>query len=194
MLTADLIRARVVKGELRPRYVRPDDADVRALAERMVETFRAHVGRRRVELDAALAALTGEGTDYLLHRGLAKLLFDRSETEVRAPIDPRELRRAVFEASARVHPAVQVADALHAVTREMVLDEVAAALGFTRDDVEAGLFADLEDEQLITAAPETTGEALVQRYNVALAQANVRRDRPCGAQLVTVDFVNVTRS
>ena len=75
MLTADLIRARVVKGEVRPRYVTANEADVRALAQVMADTFRAHLGKRRVDLDDALTTLTGEGTDYLLHRGLAKLLF-----------------------------------------------------------------------------------------------------------------------
>ncbi len=175
MLTADLIRARVFKGELRPRYVDATDAGVQSLATAMVETFRAHVGMKRGELDVALAELTGEGTDYLLHRGLAKLLYDKTTTEVKAPLDPRELRRAVFEASAKVHPAVQVADALHTVTRDMVLDGVAAALGTTREAVEEGLYADLGDEERITEAPEIAGEALLHRYNVALAQAALLR-------------------
>lgn len=175
MLTADLIRARVVKGEVRPRYVADDDAGVRALAQVMVDAFRAHLGRRRADLDAALTELTGEGTDYLLHRGLAKLLFDRSTYEVRSPIEPQDLRRAVFEASARVHPAVRTADALHAVTRDDVLAQVAAQLGVDVGAVEQGLFADLEDEQVMTEAPDLTGEALVQRYNVALAQAALLR-------------------
>lgn len=175
MLTADLIRARVVKGEVRPRYVATNEADVRALAQVMADTFRAHLGKRRVDLDDALTTLTGEGTDYLLHRGLAKLLFDRSTYEVRSPIDPVDLRRAVFEAAAKVHPAVRTADALHPVTRADVLAEVAALLGVEVAAVEHGLFADLDDEQVMTAAPEIEGEALVQRYNVALAQAALLR-------------------
>jgi len=175
MLTADLIRARVVKGEVRPRYVAPNDEEVRALAGVMAETFRAHLGKRRAELDAALAELTGEGTDYLLHRGLAKLLFDRSTYEVRSPIEPQDLRRAVFEASAKVHPAVRTADALHPVTRDDVLAQVAARLGVEPAAVEQGLYADLEDEQVMTGAPELAGEALVQRYNLALAQAALLR-------------------
>lgn len=175
MLTADLIRARVVKGEVRPRYVADEDLDVRALAEEMTGVFRSHLGRRRVELEAALAEITGEGTDYLLHRGLAKLLFDRSTYEVSSPVDPADLRRAVFEASAKVHPAVRVADALHTVTRDDVLAGVATSLGVDVAAVEQGLYADLEDEQVMTAAPELTGEALVQRYNLALAQAALLR-------------------
>ncbi len=175
MLTADLIRARVVKGEVRPRYVADNDLDVRALAEEMTGVFRAHLGKRRVELETALTQLTGEGTDYLLHRGLAKLLFDKSSYEVRSPVDPIDLRRAVFEASAKVHPAVRVADAVHTVTRDDVLAQVAASLGVDVAAVEQGLYADLEDEQVMTEAPDLTGEALVQRYNLALAQAALLR-------------------
>ena len=51
MLTADLIRARVVKGEVRPRYVAANDEDVRALA---VVTARVGVAVEYVKPHGAL--------------------------------------------------------------------------------------------------------------------------------------------
>jgi predicted nuclease of restriction endonuclease-like RecB superfamily len=53
MLTADLVRARVAKGEVRPRYVDPNDASLRELAASMIALYAEHVGRRRD--DAATA-------------------------------------------------------------------------------------------------------------------------------------------
>lgn len=175
MLTADLVRARVTKGEVRPRYVEPKDPALLDLAAQMIALYAAHVGRTRDALDGALAALLGEGTDYLLHRGLAKLLADRSEFAVRAPLEPVALRRALFEEAAKNHPAVLAADEVHAVTRDMVVARVAERLGVTPDAVASAMYADLEGEQVLTEAPATEAEPLLHRYNLALAQAVLLR-------------------
>ena len=175
MLTADLVRARVVKGDVRPRYVDVADAALRDLAAQMIDLYAAHVGRTRDALEGSLAALLGEGTDYLLHRGLAKLLADKSDFEVRAPLEPVALRRALFEAAAANHPAVQVADAVHTVTRDMVLARVAEGLGVSPDALLGAMYADLDGEQVLTAVAATTPDALLHRYNLALAQAVLLR-------------------
>lgn len=175
MLTADLVSARVVKGEVRPRYVSPKDPAALDLAERVVKVFAENVGRTREALDGDLAALLGEGTEYLLHRGLAKLLSDRSEFEVKAPCEPVLLRRRLFEEAAKAHPAVQVADAVHKVTRDDVVARVAKELGVEASAVTAAMYADLEGEQVMTRGPDIAAEALLHRYNVGLAQAVLLR-------------------
>ncbi len=187
MLTADLVRARVAKGEVRPRYVDPNDASLRELAGAMIALYTEHVGRRRDDLGGALAALLGEGTDYLLHRGLAKLLLDRSTFDVRAPVEPVALRQALFEASARVFPPSLVADAVHATTRDDVLREVATKLGVPAEGLLAGMYADLEGEQVLTAVDALTPEALLQRYNLALAQAVLLRATSLTLRVASTD-------
>lgn len=175
MLTADLISARVFKGEVRPRYVDVRDAENIELAQNLITTFREHVGRTRDALDGALAALLGDGTEFLLHRGLSKLLFDKAEFEVKSPCEPVELRRKLFEEAARHHPAVLVADAVHTVTRDDVIRTVAGELGIAPEAVTAAMYADLEAEHVMVSAPDMTPEALLTRYNVALAQAALLR-------------------
>lgn len=183
MLTADLVSARFVKGEIKPRYIDPGDGEALALAREMVAVFHEHVGRTREALDGALAALLGEGTEFLLHRGLAKLLADRAEFEVRAPCEPAVLRRKLFEEAAKNHPAVAVADAVHTVTRDDVIARVASELGVDPKAVTAAMYADLEGELVMTKGPDLTPEALLPRYNVALAQAVLLR-----ATAMTVDI------
>src|SRR5262249_2665752 len=56
-----------------------------------------------------------------------------------------------------------------------VLREVADGLGLTPAAVEQGLFADLKSEQRLVRFKDTTAERLLQRYNVALAQAVLLR-------------------
>ncbi|MFO0604020.1 MAG: DUF790 family protein [Polyangiales bacterium] len=175
MLTADLVSARIVKGEVRPRYVRADDPAALELARQVVDVFDAHVGKTREALDNALAALLGEGTEFLLHRGLAKLLADRATFEVKAPCEPALLRRRLFEEAAKVHPAVAVADAVHTVSRDDVVRRVAEELGVDPREATAAMYADLEGELVMTEGPALAPDALLRRYNVALAQAVLLR-------------------
>jgi predicted nuclease of restriction endonuclease-like RecB superfamily len=169
MLTSDLLRARVVKGEVRPQYLEADDAEQLARAATLVELFRAHVGRTRGELDDAMSEHVGEGTDFLLHRGLAKLLSDRCEFEVDAPCDPVVLRRRVFEIAAESHPAVGES------SRRIVLERAATELGLAPEAAEASLYADLEREHVLRRFEPIDPSALLHRYNVALAQAVLLR-------------------
>lgn len=176
MLTSDLLRARLYKGTVRPQYLDAREAQVLEMARDLVELFRTHVGHTRGELDDALTELVGEGTDFLVYRGLAKLLFDRSDFVVPSTVPPGELRRHVFERSAKHHPvSFEAGDPLHPVTRAQVLADVAAELGLTSELVEQGLYADLEERQRLESFDPLEGEALVHRYNTALAQAVLLR-------------------
>jgi hypothetical protein len=104
--------------------------------------------------------------------GLRKLIDDRSEFEVTEGVDPEALRREVFAAAAAAHKALDV----HAeFDREVVLDDVAARLNLTRASLEAGLYADLRGSEILRAFRAITPEALIERYNLALAQAVLLR-------------------
>lgn len=176
MLTADLLRARLRKGEVRPSYLDPTDPASLDLAEQLIALYAAHVGRTRGELEDAIAELVGEGTDYLLHRGLAKLLSDRSTFEVEAPGDPVELRRRVFERAAACHPvASEPGDKVHTVTRADVIAAVAAEAGIAPEALDRALYADLERAHVLRAFEAIAPKALLHRYNLALAQAVLLR-------------------
>jgi predicted nuclease of restriction endonuclease-like RecB superfamily len=59
--------------------------------------------------------------------------------------------------------------------RSAVLQEAAETLGLTPEAVDQGLFADLKSEQRLIGFKDVTAERLLQRYNVALAQAVLLR-------------------
>ena len=176
MLTSDLLRARLHKGELRLGYLDSSDRTLREQATQLIAMFVAHVGQNRGTLDDALTELLGENTDYLLHRGLAKLLEDRAEFDTDSKVPPVTLRRRVFESSAAVHPvAREQGDRLHTVTRSAVLQQIAAEFSITVEQVERGLYADLKREQRLMSFESIEPTALLDRYNLALAQAVLYR-------------------
>lgn len=161
MLTADLLRARVRKGVVHPEYADPTPETIGGAAD-LIAAYRAGLNAPRQVVRQAVDDIVGHGTDFQLWRGLAKLCDDRSTFETVAPVDPSDLRQRVFEA---VFAAETLPD------RASVLAEVAASLGLSPQACEAMLYADLEDRQILTNFDAPTAEDLVDRYNVALAQA-----------------------
>ncbi len=170
MLTADLVQARVYRKEVRPRYIDAADEGNLALAGELIDVFSEHEGRPRHELDCELKELLGTGTEFLLHRALAKLLLDRSTFDTEAEVEPVELRRAVFEAAAAAYQQAGDDGEVRELDRTAVLDGVAGRLELEARDVERGLYADLKDEQILVEWKRCRPAWLLERYNVALAQ------------------------
>lgn len=171
MLTADLVRARLRKGVLTPEYVSPLDAELVGLAQRLIEIFARNVGRTQRNLNADLKDFLGTGTTFLLHRGLAKLLRDRCEFATVAAIEPEELRRSTFLAAAAAYCD---GDGFH-FDRDAVCAGVCTEHGIDADTFEQGLYADLKDEQQLVDFKNCDPDWLLDRYNVALAQAALLR-------------------
>jgi len=171
VLTADLIQARVKRGFVEPFYIDASHADSLQLAKALIEMFQAHGGKPRRELDAQLRDYRGSGTGFLLHRGLAKLLEDRSEFGTVAALEPPDLRRAVFETAAAAHRNSAAAP----VDRAAVFQKVSEDLQLPVEACEGSLYADLKEEQLLEKFKVCTPQWLLNRYNLALAQAVLLR-------------------
>ena len=169
MLTADLLRARVRKGVVKPQYVEKSD-EVLAAATQLVQLYRTGRGRPAGELQAEIDAIVGHGTDFLLWRGLAKLLDDRSEYAPASTIDGPHVRRRAFELAFDGGP-------VDAERRRVIIAALADEFETTTDDIDAALYADLADRQVLTAFKEIEPDQLIARYNLALAQAVFYRAR-----------------
>jgi uncharacterized protein len=195
MLTGKLVRVRYARDQVVPKYLDASDPNWLEAADRLLELFRAQDGRTRGSLEEDLRELFGSDPSQLVHQGLAKLLEDRCGFEVISGHPPEQIREAVFRTAAahRVgawesesvgererpaacnSPTLSLSQALRSFNRSAVLQEVADSLGLTADSVEQSLFADLKSEQRLVHFKDITAERLLQRYNVALAQAVLLR-------------------
>jgi len=169
MLTSDLVRTSVGEERVEPEYVDSSAERTREKAAELVEIFSSHRDRPRGEVDRAVDRATGYGTDYKIWRGLAKLLYDRSEFETVAPADPVDIRRAVFERAAerpgRIGPE----------WRQTVFDAVADEFDAPAERLRETLYADLDERQRLVEFEAIEPEGLLHRYNLALAQAVLYR-------------------
>jgi predicted nuclease of restriction endonuclease-like RecB superfamily len=175
MLTGKMVRVRYARDRVLPHYLDAGDPAWLEVAGRLLEVFRAAVGRTRGELEQELAEAVGDDPGQLVHQGLAKLVEDRCDFEVVSGHPPAQLRAAAFAAAARARARPAAEGVPANFDRDAVLAEVAAGLGLEPAAVEAGLFADLKSEQRLTGLSDTTPQRLLQRYNVALAQAVLLR-------------------
>lgn len=169
MLTADLIRPRLRKrsGELHIDWLRADAASLQTAAA-LIERFAAQRGQTLEAWDDALESYEGTRTDYMLIRGLAKVLTDGATfTPPDTPVNPTELRARLFQQGA----AFERVDLFHARTRADILMETAAALGVTVAQIESALFADRPAEYTLTDPGAVwTPDTLIARYNLELAR------------------------
>jgi predicted nuclease of restriction endonuclease-like RecB superfamily len=201
MLTADLARSRTHDEAITPLFIDTADERYRETAEELIQMFEEHLGEPKGDLEETIDQLTIADTDYKIVQGLAKLLKDECEFETVAPVEPREIRKQLFEKANDSYPIVRQPTLGDDTQKLEVYSSVADQLGITLEDCYRGMYADLEenkrlmrfghrisdgyedsDESSTTTrltgdseesyAEETiTVEWLLTRYNLALAQA-----------------------
>lgn len=188
MLTGDLVRVRISKERVIPLYLNRDSSQWLESAESLLAIFREGVGMTRGEIEEEIDDLFGGGGKAtVVHRGLAKVLEDRAEFEVVADVPPDLIREKVFTAAAEYRRRLKTdATAPHhepaighgvrpSFHRDEILDTVAGELKITPETILKGLFADLRDENRLLSFEDMTAQRLIDRYNVALAQAVLLR-------------------
>ena len=171
MLTAELVRPRLHKhgDELRVRLLDATDAHWRRTAAELIALFRQQQGRPWGAWADALAAYEGDRIDYVVVRGLAKVLADAATfVPCETPVPPAQVRSALFARG----PAFAVPDRLHPRARADVLAEAAGELGLRPEQAEALLYADRRASYVLAdTGPDWTPAELITRYNLELSRA-----------------------
>jgi predicted nuclease of restriction endonuclease-like RecB superfamily len=169
MLTGRLLRARVRGDQVTPIYIDSAEPTWMAAAQGLIDVFRRHRGESRGVIEEEIREISGNDPAQLVHQGFAKLLEDRSEFDVVAGQPPDQVREMVFGLAAERRKTAEGFD------RDILLAEAATRLEMTSDAVDRSLFADLKTEQRLIHFEDITPERLIERYNVALAQAVLLR-------------------
>ncbi|MCA9970841.1 MAG: DUF790 family protein, partial [Anaerolineales bacterium] len=118
-------------------------------------------------LDAALRDYEGERLDYAVIRGLAAVLAQRATFETAPPVAPEALRAALFGRG----PALGARGKGQAAERARLVGETAVAYNLTPTQLDAALFADLAEEQVLQSVGEPLAPGdLIARYNLEVAR------------------------
>ncbi|MEO1591474.1 MAG: DUF790 family protein [Cyanobacteria bacterium J06632_22] len=168
MLPSDLLMHRPQGDSVMPKHL-PVNGEWLAKATVLIDLFKDAVGGTQGDLNRALQTLEGEETDYRIKRGLAHILRSSFSTfEIVSPLDPQELRQKIFTLSAQ---SAQSPDAA-----EHHLETLAAQLTQTLErpvepvHIRQGLYADLQENRILTQFDAPTPDALLHRYNLSQVQ------------------------
>ncbi len=155
------------------QYVDPDAETARQAAEAVLERFADAVaaGWTRGQLDDSLDELCSERKDHKTVRGLAKVATDRTDYASECPVEPVAFRRQVFLAARARGPLALTRGPLERAVADDVLAEVGADHDLDLATARQALYADLRESHQVLACRVPSAEWLLNRYNVALAQA-----------------------
>src|SRR6266550_8397056 len=173
MLTSDLIkpRLRMHGSTLSVEMVNEQDPSLQQIAQDVIGLFHRYRDQSQAAWEEAMRAYEGASVDYVLMRGLAKVLADAATfTPLTTPLPPATLREQVFARG----PVFGNPDLFHTVTRQEVLQEVADAYGLSTGGLDEMLFADRRASYRLTdAGPAWSPSALLARYNLELARGAI---------------------
>lgn len=173
MLRSDHVRVRVKDGQIQPRWLTGAAAKrARTMTDAYRQRLARGIGQRREEVENDLSEVEISVRDRVLAQGLRKLLDDRCTWTMRTDLDPEQVRREVFADAAQAHRDASGPDAFD---RAAILRRAAERLSSDPETIEASLYADLRQNEILTEFDDSTSSALVERYNLALAQAVLLR-------------------
>lgn len=144
------------------------------LAKELIACFENAVGKPQKDLDRALSEQEGDNTDYRIQRGLAHLLKNHFSTfEIISPLEPQELRQRVFTKAAHSTPTPHNRQ----LTLELVAEKLSEELQRTVviSEIEQGLYADLQENRILTQFEPPAPETLLHRYNLSQVQGILYR-------------------
>ncbi len=163
LLPSSLLIARKYGNTIRPVYARFNRQNL-DVAERLIQTYKDHIGEKKNHLQKVLDDLEDMGYDYRFVRGLSTLLERCCEFRCKTVVDPLQARRRVFQlASERGVPRNDEA-------RQEILEEAAMSLEITTEQLEQSLYGDLDDEQTLQSFNPPKAKRLIKRYNLSLTQ------------------------
>jgi predicted nuclease of restriction endonuclease-like RecB superfamily len=170
VLTADLVRPKLhVRGkELTIDLLDVADPHWQQTAAELIALFQQHAGQSLAAWDKSLESYMGERIDYIEVRGLAKVLTDAATfTPLSTPLPPVLLRERLFARG----PVFSAPQLFHQQARYEVVQNAAAEMDISSEQLESGMFADRPATYLLSdSGPQWTPEGLIARYNLELAR------------------------
>jgi predicted nuclease of restriction endonuclease-like RecB superfamily len=168
MLKSDLLIYKRNGETVVPKKLGIDNQNL-AIATELIDCFQGCVGQTQGELDRQLLKFEGNSPDYRIKRGLAHILRNTFSTfEIVSPLEPFTLRQKVFSQAAKTitQPAKR-SETLevisHALTQELKRQ-------VSSHEIEAGLYADLQENRILTQFEAPIPESLIHRYNLSQVQ------------------------
>jgi hypothetical protein len=162
MFPRSLLVAKAYKDEIRPAFLPPDSPGAVKAVAALLQLYRGSLGRSRREIELRVREVEARAEKFKVVRGLALLIERDSTFAQREGPPPPRIREYIF--THNPGGAVTPDD------RERALRAAAAEFGVGPETVPALMWADFEEEYLLTGVPDIAPEWLLQRFNLGQCQ------------------------
>ncbi len=164
MLPRELLEVRKWKGKILPKFAGEKDY---ILAEKIIGIFKAGKGKRYGSLLSALRSLEN-ARNYKKVRGLARVMenfcVDKAcMFDISSSLDPVEVRMYLFE---RGYVTTKK-------ERQRIIEYAARYFNTTPNEIEKAMFADREEELILTDVRRIDSSTLIRLYNLSLLQTTM---------------------
>lgn len=166
MLTSDLSINYERRDKIFPFLIKTDDKDYLRDASELIEIFENSINKKRGEIESELEDFVGTGTNYKILRGFIKLLNDRSNFETSSVAEPFEIRQKLFLEAGKFHPVL-----LENKKRTEIFQKIADEFETEPKTISNQIFSDLSTNQRLIGFETISPKDLLERYNLAQAQA-----------------------
>ena len=174
MLTKDLIRYKIQKGQIHPQFIKPTDSELLAIADQLIAVFEESPNIPRATLlESSKYVIDSTPREPIVKRGFEKLLLDRTEFDTAPNEELIAFRKKLFLETSRLLSQEQFQGytdyqrKVSQITTGESQPEIAAiGDGELRDK----LYADLPSYQSVLTFKTLSPERLLHRYNAAQVQ------------------------
>lgn len=168
MLKSDLLIYKRNGETIIPKKLEIDNRNL-AIAKEIIDCFQDCVGKTQGKLEQQLLKLEGNSPDYRLKRGLAHILSNTFSTfEIISPLEPLTLRQKVFAEASKTVTLPDKRNYTLEIIAHNLTEELQRSVSVT--EVEQGLYADLQENRILTQFEAPVTESLLHRYNLSQVQ------------------------
>lgn len=170
MLTKDLLRYKVQKGQILPQFVDPTDNKLLKIAEQIITVFESATEKTRSTLlDGSKTVIDTTPGTLIIKRGLEKLLLDRTEFDTAPNEELIAFRHKVFTETSRLLSQEQFQD--YKDYQQKVCQILDKRSGSAEEgELHNQLYSDLPGCQQVLSFKSISPEHLLHRYNTAQVQ------------------------
>ena len=169
MLTKDLLRYKIQKGQIYPQFVDPTNFELLKVSEQLITVFEAATDdKKSTLLENSKTIIDGTSESPIILRGLEKLLLDRTEFDTAPNEELIAFRNRLFTETSRILSQEQFQD--YADYHQTVLGLIDNDPELPETELHDYLYADLPSCQQILSFRSISPEHLLHRYNTAQVQ------------------------
>ena len=161
VLPSNLLVVRKQQGKIYLKYIKKT-SDNLELGINLIDIYKNSIGKKKKTIKEYVAVF--EENDYRFIRGLSVLLDRKSTFKCNSSIDPKKVRKEIFELTGNIGPATSPKK------RNQILKEVSKKLELSINTIENNIYADLDSELVLESFEEPSSEELLELYNLSLTQ------------------------